>query len=518
MRQIRVCGLLLTAMAIIAGCSSVGAKHYPLDSDIAEGSPLLIDGDYYLMESRCRLGGTKLVMAAPGPLGGRVVAKDIRAVGFGRFTGQAMSYNRWTGDSAWGPASLVVGFSGILTYRVEPNPKGGLNKPITRELRPIEPRGKAACHCIAAILCARKHGHREDTIEAYDEFLRLFPSRPDSDQIRREREQIRREREQIRRERARALDLALARAVQDLRDFDMPERFKRTLETPRRIAQIQDLLMQGASPRAFGIRRITPSLRQHSSVSGGERSEMIKIFGTPPRDEVVPASEAGLSLAEYCDKIGCPRTARLLRNGDLYNRTGKLKVICESLQASDITEIRELIGEGVIVDVRNKHGVTLLFIASERGLAEIVKLLLDAKANVNVIHKTYHTTPLLVASRNGHAEVVKLLLEAKANVNVLHKFLTTPLFVASLNGHAEVVKLLLATNVDVNVARKIDGSTSLFMASQNGHAEVVKLLLEAKADVNATQTWGGTEETALSRAKQRGHTEVVRLLKAAGAK
>ena len=56
--------------------------------------------------------------------------------------------------------------------------------------------------------------------------------------------------------------------------------------------------------------------------------------------------------------------------------------------------------------------------------------------------------------RNGHVEIVKLLLDKEADVNVADKEEWTPLHVASENGHVEVVKLLLDKEADVNAADK----------------------------------------------------------------
>ena len=88
--------------------------------------------------------------------------------------------------------------------------------------------------------------------------------------------------------------------------------------------------------------------------------------------------------------------------------TAKLKVLSESMDADDITEIRALITAGADVNVRNKYDVTPLFTASCYGHIEIVKLLLANKANVNFA-LTDGRTSLFVASQTGHKRIVELL-------------------------------------------------------------------------------------------------------------
>ena len=87
--------------------------------------------------------------------------------------------------------------------------------------------------------------------------------------------------------------------------------------------------------------------------------------------------------------------------------TLRLKVLSESLDTSNITQIRGLIDAGADVNVRNKFGVTPLWMASEEGHTEVVQLLLGAKADVNAAC-TDGRTSLMVASHEG---VVKLLKE-----------------------------------------------------------------------------------------------------------
>ena len=67
-----------------------------------------------------------------------------------------------------------------------------------------------------------------------------------------------------------------------------------------------------------------------------------------------------------------------------------------------------------------------------------------------------------MASQKGYAEVVSLLLGKEGvDVNQATNVGVTPLFVACLKGHAEVVSLLEQEGVDVNQA-VIDGITHFY--------------------------------------------------------
>lgn len=82
---------------------------------------------------------------------------------------------------------------------------------------------------------------------------------------------------------------------------------------------------------------------------------------------------------------------------------------------------------------------------------------------------------LLDASRDGQLSIVKMLLDAGADVNALNKYGDTPLLWASYNGHNEVVKLLLIAGADANIKNKM-GTSALIYASRRNYKEMLKLL------------------------------------------
>jgi ankyrin repeat protein len=100
-------------------------------------------------------------------------------------------------------------------------------------------------------------------------------------------------------------------------------------------------------------------------------------------------------------------------------------------------------------------------------------------------------TALYLAALLGHIEVVKVLLNAKANVNAKNREGRTALHQAAYEGRVEAVKVLLNAEAKVS-AEDQHGNTALHEAAWQSHVEVVKVLLNAKANVNAKNREGRT--------------------------
>lgn len=84
-------------------------------------------------------------------------------------------------------------------------------------------------------------------------------------------------------------------------------------------------------------------------------------------------------------------------------------------QGGDLERVRALLEAGTPVDAANSYGATALGYAADKGYLEIVRLLIQRGADVNVEDTFYHATPVVWASYNGHTAVVRLLLESGAN-------------------------------------------------------------------------------------------------------
>jgi hypothetical protein len=86
----------------------------------------------------------------------------------------------------------------------------------------------------------------------------------------------------------------------------------------------------------------------------------------------------------------------------------------DATRKGDAAAVRALVAKGANVNAKWRYDQTPLFKAAERGDAEIVKILLENKADPNVRDTFYGATPLYWATDKGHTEVVRALVERDA--------------------------------------------------------------------------------------------------------
>ncbi|KAH8657802.1 hypothetical protein BX600DRAFT_468158 [Xylariales sp. PMI_506] len=174
--------------------------------------------------------------------------------------------------------------------------------------------------------------------------------------------------------------------------------------------------------------------------------------------------------------------------------------------------VKILLDAGADVNFHEEGYSNALYAASYNGHVEVVAILLEAGADPN-IQGGYHGSAIHVASAGGYIDVVKLLLGAGADVNVSNGWSDSPLLAAARKGHGEVTQLLINTGAQVDHRGQRD-FTALYLAASKGYADVVQVLLEAGADVNLC---GGWHESSIMAASARGYTAVTQLLFNAGA-
>ena len=206
-----------------------------------------------------------------------------------------------------------------------------------------------------------------------------------------------------------------------------------------------------------------------------------------------------------------------------------INLLIEAVKEKDIEIIELIIKRGVDVNALVTHvgrhrrtDKNPLHWASEYGHTEIVKVLLEAGAEVNTPDTLYDEddpyndrTSLHYAAYFGHKNVAKLLIDNGADVNVKDTFNKTPLHVVAEDRrwttiwHTAIAELLITNGADVDAKTKYDNITPLHNAIRYEHTDMARELIKAGADVNAKdREW----DTPLHLAAQKGNTELARLL------
>ncbi|XP_020288060.1 ankyrin-1-like, partial [Pseudomyrmex gracilis] len=155
------------------------------------------------------------------------------------------------------------------------------------------------------------------------------------------------------------------------------------------------------------------------------------------------------------------------------------------------------------------EGYVLLRDAIWNRHTEVIKLLLTSGCKVNNYTKKSYNTPLHFAVINGDIEIVKMLLDRSANINIGNQFGRTPLHNAMENKKIEIAELLLDYGATVNASDSF-GVTPLCLAVRQRHVDGVKMLLDRSANVNTQTQWSGT--TPLHDAMENKQIEIAELL------
>lgn len=171
-------------------------------------------------------------------------------------------------------------------------------------------------------------------------------------------------------------------------------------------------------------------------------------------------------------------------NSDDQSKTGNIK------------KFKELIKRKSNVNTTDKDGNGILHCAIMTNNKIIVEECLKC---INIETRGYNeNTPLITACYYDNLNIIKLLLDNKANINSKNKENFSPLHIACGNGHFFTAKLLLENHADIK-ALTIDHRTSLHVAAHQNHNDIIELLLHYKAEIESRNKDGETPLMIASR-------------------
>lgn len=167
--------------------------------------------------------------------------------------------------------------------------------------------------------------------------------------------------------------------------------------------------------------------------------------------------------------------------------------------------------------ITNEKGepITAIHMAAERGEPQLIRMLIDRGADINVV-TSHMRTPLIIACQHNMQEAAVELIEQGADVTARTEDGTTALHLASANSF-EIVQMLIERGADVNavtVSGDLQGATPLHIACEFGQTEIASLLIEKGANINSRLHNG---QPPLINACKSGNAEIVQILLEHGA-
>lgn len=130
---------------------------------------------------------------------------------------------------------------------------------------------------------------------------------------------------------------------------------------------------------------------------------------------------------------------------------------------------------GFSPDARDRNGVPVVSLAIRGRHSSIMKTLLERGADVNVASEDRGDTPLMEAAVRGEPEILDLLIESDADLNVVNKNRQTALMLAIGESYTHIARRLIQAGAS-DVGPDELGMTALKYARLFHHDEIVALL------------------------------------------
>ncbi|XP_045120610.1 ankycorbin-like isoform X1 [Portunus trituberculatus] len=165
----------------------------------------------------------------------------------------------------------------------------------------------------------------------------------------------------------------------------------------------------------------------------------------------------------------------------------QLKLV-RAAKGGDLEGLQTALERGGQVDGGGGSGRQALHEASEAGHLEVVKLLLNHKAQVNSRSKRHGDeggTALHLATEAGNVNIMEELLKAGADPEARDEKGRTAALWAAYGGQQEALQVLEGQNNELLFAYDYDHSTALHLAAAHGDLKVVKWLVNHGLDCGA---------------------------------
>jgi len=189
--------------------------------------------------------------------------------------------------------------------------------------------------------------------------------------------------------------------------------------------------------------------------------------------------DKGMTAFNYAIVCGSKKTISILIKS--VKKENISNILINSIQNGDFKKVNSLVMAGANVNTENLFGLTPLLAAIKNKNINIIKLLLQNKADVN--KATNDLTPLKFSIMIENKDIVELLMSNGAQINKKINN-QTPLTWAISTHNKEIVKIIFKNGAKINERVLYNNMTQFMYACKIGDKEIIELLISYGADVN----------------------------------
>lgn len=158
--------------------------------------------------------------------------------------------------------------------------------------------------------------------------------------------------------------------------------------------------------------------------------------------------------------------------------------VADAARRGELETVRALLREGADVNAAQGDGMTAMHWAARNGDVGMIRVLRYAGANLESTTRLGGYTPLHLASQAGLGDAVRALLEGGSKVGAVTTTGVTALHFAAEAGQPAAITALLEHGADVNAREAFAGRTPLMFATAKNRLEAMKTLREGGAQVS----------------------------------
>ena len=187
------------------------------------------------------------------------------------------------------------------------------------------------------------------------------------------------------------------------------------------------------------------------AAKNGDLRSMKKYISDEVDINAISDGDTALSLAS---KNGHIKIVQFLLKNNVDINGGEYTALSRAATEGHTKIVKLLINNGADVNAKDPWRYTiignvlsddyLLNSKEKKNSRDIIKILLENDADFNL--NTHNYTVLMWASLWGYTDIVKLLLNAQADINAIDANNKTALIYATDNGHTDIVQLLKAAS------------------------------------------------------------------------